>query len=215
MSEHPDGHLARVWALTQTFDDQVDLFDDILGPEPLALTSSQGGGELSVAGPDPSLLIHAERGTDRVAVGWSMEQVRESLGAADSVNDLNDLLSEAGKEWVWSVYWNYYAQGLEVEFKEERVVKLVFHSGGYPGGLLGTRYAPYAGAISPDLPLTCTRAEIEAAYGKPAKLTRDDPELAEALEESVLTSLVYPGITFRVLDSGELEQVCVPQEHVK
>ena len=212
MSESDPRPPIPLGGLTQIWDDQVSIFDELLGDPAELLAAPAGGGALVEVKGDPRTTIHPHTGAQQIGVGWTPAQVRDSLGEPESIIDFElDLgLEDFGVQWL------FYALGLEVEFKQERVARITFHSGRRSGGLVPATYAPYEGIATPDWSLVELReAEVLARLGEPSSIVIDDPELAAILEERPARKLIYPGWTFTVYEDGTLESVSVPVHYVQ
>lgn len=210
MSEDPADDpmpLVSLTAMTEQYDLQTSLIDDLLG-ETLDLGAAGAGAELAAVAVDPALVIHPNQGTAQVQLGWTREQVEDSLGPPDSV--YGGTFEEL--DLTFGVTLNYTQRGLEVKFHDDVVSSLTFHSGRYSGGLIAIKFDPYAGVAHPDLDLaTVTEADLRARLGEPSQVIDAMPDLAELLDERPTHELRYPGWEWKLYDDGTVESVSVPR----
>jgi len=197
----------RLLAITHAFDEQVSIFEELLGDPQSLIAAAEQQHELILAPPDPATLIHPERGTDRVHLGQPMEEVKAALGEPESVTDFTELF-DGQSVGLSGVDWYYERLGVEVSFDEGRVKGLTFHSGTYQGGLIPRSWARWDGGLAPDMTWeTVSEEDLRERFGPPKNAYDCDAELSEIMDEEPMRRVVYPGWTFEFLLDGRLQSV--------
>ncbi|MBL4849226.1 MAG: hypothetical protein JKY65_27180 [Planctomycetes bacterium] len=202
----------QLFSVTHSLDEQVSIFEELLGDPQALIAAAEKEHELIVAPPDLAALIHPDRGADRVQVGHTMEEVRVALGEPHDVTDFEAMGLEVGLEDCgFGVTWHYEPLGVEIEFQQGLVARLAFHSGTYRGGLIPRSWQRWEGDLAPDMSLeTLSEEELEVRFGAPLNAYDCDPELAEVMDEEPVRRVIYAGWTFEFLLDGRLQSVMVP-----
>jgi hypothetical protein len=197
----------RLFAITHAFDEQVSIFEELLGDPAALIAAAEQKHEVVLAPPDPATLIHPERGADRIHLGQTMDEVKAALGEAPDLTDFTELF-DGQSLGLSDVDWYYEALGVQVSFVKERVRGLSFHSGTYRGGLIPRSWGRWEGGLAPDMTWeSVSEEDLEARFGAPTNAYDCDVELSEIMDEEPVRRVVYPGWTFEFLLDGRLQAV--------
>lgn len=197
----------RLFAITHAFDEQVSIFEELLGDPASLIAAAEQNHELVLAPPDPATMIHPERGTDRVHLGQTMDEVRAALGDPPEETDFKELF-DGQRTGLSDLIWYYESLGVEVSFEEGKVKSLTFHSGAYRGGLIPRSWARWDGGLAPDMTWdSVSEEDLEERFGAPKNAYDCDAELAEIMDEEPTRRVLYPGWTFEFLLDGRLQAV--------